>query len=39
LQSTGLFTDPNELDHGDREAQRRQLLHATDWLKLGLAGE
>jgi pullulanase-type alpha-1,6-glucosidase len=35
---TGLFTDPNELDQGDAETQRRQLLHATDWLKLSLAG-
>ncbi|NJN17614.1 MAG: pullulanase-type alpha-1,6-glucosidase [Oscillochloris sp.] len=31
----GLFYDPNDLDQGD---QRAALLHATDLIKVGLAG-
>jgi pullulanase-type alpha-1,6-glucosidase len=35
---TGLFTDPNPTDQGDLEQQKWRLLHSTDWIRLGLAG-
>ncbi len=35
---TGLFTDPNAIDQGTREAQRDLLLDHQDRIKVGLAG-
>ncbi len=35
---TGLYTDPNETDQGTAETQLAQLLHLTDLVRVGLAG-
>jgi pullulanase-type alpha-1,6-glucosidase len=35
---TGLYTDPNETDQGTAEAQLTRLLHLTDLVRVGLAG-
>ena len=33
-----LYTDPNETDQGTAETQLAQLLHLTDLVRVGLAG-
>ena len=35
---TGLYTDPNETDQGTAETQLAQLLHLSDLVRVGLAG-
>ncbi len=35
---TGLYTDPNETDQGTAETQLAQLLHFSDLVRVGLAG-
>ncbi|MHB8626052.1 MAG: pullulanase-type alpha-1,6-glucosidase [Aggregatilineales bacterium] len=37
---TGLYTDPNAYENGQLSAdkQKAQLLHETDWIRIGMAG-
>lgn len=36
--ATGLYDAPNAASQGSQEEQRAKLLRATDWIRLGLAG-
>jgi pullulanase-type alpha-1,6-glucosidase len=36
--ATGLFTQPNDLNQGSPDDQRRDLLHASDLIRVGMAG-
>lgn len=34
----GLFTNPNDAETRDADTQLADLLHSTDWIRIGLAG-